>query len=108
MEKIYTVPYIKYSDIDKAMLIMQSEISKHPNFLDHRTEEDKKADVPKFTVRLIGFGDTSVILRAYAWSQDHSSGFVLKTDDYKTIKEEFDKNGIEIPFPYRTIVYKNK
>lgn len=96
------------SDIDKAMEIMASVVSKHPNFLDHRTDDDKKADVPLVRVRLIGFGDSSVNLRAYAWSLDHSSGFVLKTDVYKTIKEEFDKNGIEIPFPHRTIVYKNK
>lgn len=32
----------------------------------------------------------------------------LRCDFYKSIKEEFDKNNIEIPFPYRTIVYKNK
>jgi small conductance mechanosensitive channel len=24
----------------------------------------------------------------------------------KSVKERFDKEGIEIPFPYRTVVYK--
>ena len=96
------------SDIDKAIEIMRLEVSNHPNFLDNRTDDDKKADVPLVTVRLINFGDSSVNLRAYAWTLDHSSGFVLKTDLYKSIKEKFDQNGIEIPFPHRTIVYKNK
>lgn len=96
------------SDIDKAMEIMKHEVSIHPNFQDNRTEEDLQADVPLVTTRLINFGDSSVNLRAYAWSLDHSTGFVMKTDLYKSIKAEFDKNDIEIPFPYRTIVYKNK
>lgn len=95
------------SDIDTAMDIMRDEVSKHPNFLDHRSDEEKKADVPLVTVRVINFGDSSVNLRAYAWSADHSSGFVMKTDLYKSIKEAFDRNRIEIPFPYRTIVHKN-
>jgi len=25
----------------------------------------------------------------------------------KSVKERFDKEGIEIPFPYRTLVFKN-
>jgi small-conductance mechanosensitive channel len=96
------------SDIDTAMEIMRNEVSKHPNFVDRRSEQEKESDASPVTVRVINFGDSSVNLRAYAWSVDHSSGFVMKTDLYKSIKESFDHNGIEIPFPYRTIVYKNK
>jgi small-conductance mechanosensitive channel len=55
---------------------------------------------------VIGFGDSSVNLRSYVWSRDHNSGFALKADLYKSVKERFDKEGIEIPVPYRTIVYK--
>ena len=32
----------------------------------------------------------------------------MKSDLYESIKEKFDKHNIEIPFPHRTIVYKNK
>jgi small-conductance mechanosensitive channel len=96
------------SDIETAMEIMRNEVSKHPNFVDRRSEQEKESDAPLVTVRVINFGDSSVNLRAYAWSVDHSSGFVMKTDLYKSIKESFDRKGIEIPFPYRTIVYKNK
>jgi small-conductance mechanosensitive channel len=31
----------------------------------------------------------------------------MKTDLYKSVKEAFDRNGVEIPFPYRTLVFKN-
>ena len=96
------------SDIDKAMEIMRNAAVGHPNFIDHRTEEDKRNEEYPVTIRVMGFGDSSVNLRAFVWSKDHSSGFVMKTDLNKSIKEQFDRNGIEIPFPYRTIVYKNK
>ena len=96
------------SDIDKAMEIMSKEAMAHPNFIDHRSQEELDKGIPPVTVRVMGFGDSSVNLRAFVWSMDHTSGFVMKTDLNKSIKKEFDKHGIEIPFPYRTIVYKNK
>jgi small-conductance mechanosensitive channel len=95
------------SDIERAMEIMQKEAMDHPDYLDHRSDEEKKAKQPPVIVRVIGFGDSSVNLRAYVWSKDHQSGFRMKTDLYKSIKEEFDRQNIEIPFPYRTLVFKN-
>lgn len=96
------------SNIDKAMEIMRSEAMAHPNYIDNRTTEERAEGLLEVTVRVMGFGDSSVNLRAFIWTKDHSSGFVLKTDLNKSIKEQFDKHGIEIPFPYRTIVYKDK
>lgn len=94
------------SDIDKAMEIMRSEAMKHPNFVDNRTDEDKQKNVPPVIVRVISLGDWSVNLRAYIWSENSPLGFVMKSDLRKSIKERFDKEGIEIPFPYRTVVFK--
>ncbi len=94
------------SDINKAFRIIQEEAQKHPNFVDNRSAEEKKNNVPPVLVRVIGFGDSSVNLRSYVWSKDHNSGFAMKCDLHKSVKERFDKEGIEIPFPYRTIVYK--
>jgi len=96
------------SDIDRAMEIMRTQAMQHSNFMDNRTAEEIEEQLPPVIVRVLGFGDSSVNLRAYVWSKDHGKGFVMKTDLYKSIKEEFDRNGIEIPFPYRTIVYKNR
>lgn len=96
------------SDIEKAMEIMREQVMAHPNFTDGRSEEEKKKEVPAVVTRVVGFGDSSVNLRAFVWTADHSTGYVLKTDLYKSIKEQFDAYRIEIPFPYRTIVYKDK
>ena len=52
------------SDIDKAIKIIQEEAMKHPNFMDNRSDEDRQNDVPPVRVRVIGFGDSSVNLRA--------------------------------------------
>lgn len=96
------------SDVDLAMKIMREEALKHPNCRDFRSDEEKAEGRPQVITRLIGFGDSSVNLRAYVWADDPISGFVMKTELFKSIKERFDKEGVEIPFPYRTIVYKNK
>jgi small-conductance mechanosensitive channel len=72
------------SDIDRAMQIMKEEALTHPNFLDHRSKEDIESETHPVTTRVIGFGDSSVNLRAYVWTRDHSEGFVLKTDLYKS------------------------
>ncbi|MGK7388989.1 MAG: mechanosensitive ion channel family protein [Candidatus Cyclobacteriaceae bacterium M2_1C_046] len=95
------------SDIDTAIRIMQEEALKHPNIIDNRTEEDIQEGVPQVVVRLLGFGDSSVNLRGYIWANSSREGFIMKCDLHKSVKEAWDKAGIEIPFPYRTIVYKS-
>ena len=94
------------SNIDKAMKIMREESMKHPNFLDNRTEKDKKAGISPIRVKVIGIKDSSIRLRAWVWTKDQSSGFEMGCDLMKNIKERFDKEGIEIPYPHKTIVYK--
>jgi small-conductance mechanosensitive channel len=94
------------SDVDKAIAIIQEEAMKHPYFLDNRTKEERKNNEPAVLARLIGFGDSSINLRTYVWSKDPAKSFDLHTDLNRIVKKRFDEEGIEIPFPYRTIVYK--
>jgi small conductance mechanosensitive channel len=94
------------SDIDKAMKIMEKEAMKHPLHIDNRSDEEKAKGDPVVRVRVIGFGDSSVNLRAWVWSSNPPDSFSMGCDLNKSIKERFDKGGIEIPYPYRTIVYK--
>lgn len=68
------------SDINKAMSIMKEEAIPHPNFYDNRTAADKKAGIEPVMTRVISLGDSSITLRAYVWTEDHTEGFDLKTD----------------------------
>ena len=109
-EKVYNfIPYgISYdSDIDLAIKIIQEEAIKHPNFVDNRTLEEKQQEVPPAIVRLINYGDSSINLRLQVWTDDPMKGLILKYDINKSIKHRFDNEGIEIPFPHRTLVYKD-
>ena len=94
------------SDIDKAFKIITEEAESHPYFLDGRNQEEIDSNWPKVKCRVIGFGDSSVNLRADVWSASPEESWELYCDLNKSIKERFDKEGIEIPFPYRTVVYK--
>ena len=95
------------SNIEKATSIIQEESMKHPNFIDNRTAEEKISDTPPVLVRLIDLADFSVQLKAYVWSNSNGEAYALKCDVMKSVFDRFNKEGIEVPFPYRTIVYKN-
>ena len=59
-------------------------------------------------VRVISLGEYSVNLRAWAWAINSPEGFEMACDLNESIKKRFDAEGIEIPFPYRTLVHKNQ
>lgn len=96
------------SDIDKAKEIMRQECEAHPNLIEYRTLLQIKNKDPKVIVRVIGLDESAVTLRAWAWSKDFPSAFNMKCDLFESIKKRFDIEGVEIPFPHRTIVFKAK
>lgn len=96
------------SDIDKAIDIIQREAMNHPLRIDPRSPEEIEAGDPMVPVRVLGFGDSSLNLRAWVWADHPASAFRMGCDLNKSIKEAFDREGIEIPFPYRTIVFKKE
>lgn len=96
------------SDIDLAKKIIREEIIKHPNYIDNRTDEEKRVDKnPFLLLRVVSLGDFSVTIKAYVWSISNDEAFELMCDVLENVKKRFDKEGIEIPFPYRTLVFKN-
>lgn len=95
------------SDYDHAIKIIQEVAENHPGSFDHRTKAEKNAGIDVVEVRLLGFEDSSLKLRAYVWTKDPINALRMHSDINKEIKTRFDKEGIEIPFPYRTIVFKN-
>ena len=95
------------SDIDLAKKIMKEECEMHPLILDNRSEIDVLDGLPIVRVALISLNDSSVTIRAWAWARDYSDSFKMRCDLLESIKKRFDSEGIEIPFPYRTVVFKN-
>jgi len=95
------------SDIDLAVQIIREVATAHTLLIDNRSKEDLANEVPLVVMRVISLSESSVDLRATCWTKDFFDGFVLKTDLYKSIKQRFDKEGVEIPFPHRTLVMKS-
>ncbi len=95
------------SDIELATKIIQEEAMRHPSCIDNRSEEQIKQGRHQVNVRLLEFGNSSLNLRAYVWTNDPINAIQMHSDINIAIKKRFDAEGVEIPFPYRTIVYKN-
>lgn len=96
------------SDIDLAKKIMQEECENHVLIYDNRSPLDKEVGKPIVRTALISLNDTSISIRAWAWVSNNSNAYALRYDVLESIKKRFDKEGIEIPFPYRTIVMKKE
>ncbi len=97
------------SNLKKAMKIIEEEVMAHPNFLDIRSKEEiANHKKPSVIIRLIDFADSSMQLRATVYSKNNAEGFAMLSDLRISIKQRFDKEGIEIPYPHRTITYKHE
>jgi small-conductance mechanosensitive channel len=85
------------SDVNKAMAIMREEAMKHPLLIDKRTKNEKKIEKPQVVVRVTEWTNSSIVIRAWAWAANNDDAFVLKCDLLQSIKDRFDREGIEIP-----------
>lgn len=94
------------SDLDLAMSIMQTEAEQHPNCIDRRTAEELESGVPKVSVRMVRITDSSLVLRAYVWAIDPVQARVMHFELNRTIKLHFDREGIILPYPQRTVTFK--
>lgn len=122
------------ADIDLARKIMIEEARRHPNvmppqelkysvvkpsfiksetlkmtFLDspvlHAVDPDFR-ERGEVKVHVTELGDYAVNLRMLVWFKDRNIAFSSGCEIREAIKKRFDNEGIEIPYPYRTIVYK--
>lgn len=95
------------ANLERAKVIIAEEIGKHPLYLDPRTPEQIEEGKPLVTVKVISLGEYAVNLRGWSWAKNSGDAFDMACDLYESIKKRYDEEGIEIPFPYRTIVQKN-
>ena len=84
------------SDIDRARSILLELARKHP-----AVETVVGCPVTEL-------GDSSVLLSLRAWSADSVKARQFEYDILEQAKKQFDREGVEIPFPYRNIVVKEK
>ncbi|SMC90686.1 mechanosensitive ion channel family protein [Papillibacter cinnamivorans] len=96
------------SDIEKAMAVLARVIRSDPGFLDNRTPGEIEAGAPEVLVRVTSFADSSIQLRGFAWAENPSESFRMKSDMLRAVKREFDAEGIEIPYPHRTVILERK
>lgn len=94
------------SDIDAALAIMVAEAERHPLHIDPRTSGQIAAGKPVVVARVTALGDSAVMLKLWPWANNADDGFVMNCDLLQRIKQRFDAEGIEIPFPQRTISYR--
>ncbi len=95
------------SNIEKAKALIKEEILNHPLHIDPRSPKQIEEGEELAPVKVIGLGDSSINLRGWAWAKDSADAFKMGCDLYEKIKNKFDNEGIEIPFPHRTLVHKN-
>ncbi|WP_445476282.1 mechanosensitive ion channel family protein [Methanococcoides methylutens] len=97
------------SDIDLARRLMIAEARKHPEVMSYEDLLKYKSDAKpgdEVSVLVTELADFSVNLKLYVWVHDRSVAFDTGCELKEAIKKRFDAEGVEIPFPYRTIVYK--
>jgi small-conductance mechanosensitive channel len=56
---------------------------------------------------LVTIGDSGLKLRAYAWASDPVTARVMHYELNRSIKLHFDRESIVIPYPQRTISFKD-
>lgn len=97
------------SDIDLARKIITEEARRHVNVLTHVELVKYDPTIQKneaIQVLVTELGEHAVNMRLLFWCADRKLCYTTGCEIRESIKKRFDAEGVEIPFPYRTIVYK--
>jgi small-conductance mechanosensitive channel len=92
------------TNLDRAIAIMQTEAMSHRYYIENRSEIEIARGEHPVMVRVMTFLNGGILLRAYVWARNPTDAFDLKCDLNKSIKEQFDKEGIELSdFQYQIL-----
>ena len=76
-------------------------------FIDYRNKKQKESGEDIAPVWVISVGDFSITLRDWTWEANPGDAFIMGCDLNESIKERFDREGIEIPYPHGNMIWKN-
>jgi small conductance mechanosensitive channel len=114
-EKLDSISIINHSIVDPTVLCTVEVGVSYDTNLDYAREvlEHVAVDCPYRKeeaeppwVRVIAHSDSAIVWRVYIWVSDMDNLWLGRYWLLEEIKKRFDRSGIEIPFPYRTLVYK--
>lgn len=92
------------TNLDNAIAIIQAEAMKHRYYIENRSESEIQRGEHPVMVRVMTFLNGGILLRAYVWARNPTDAFDLKCDLNKSVKERFDKEGIELAdFQYQIV-----
>ena len=94
------------SDIDQAMHILKEEVATHPLYVEPDAEEVSRGSRGQAFTEVIGLGDICVEIQVWAWAKNEFDALTMEGQLLKSIKQRFQKVGIEIPFPQRVVILK--
>ena len=86
------------SDVEKVKRVMIESAESFPEVLND----------PPPRVHFIEFGDSALIFQLTFWVEDYRKGFDAQDKINTLINKRFAEEGIEIPFPIRTVILEGK
>ncbi|MBD3209231.1 mechanosensitive ion channel family protein [Candidatus Woesearchaeota archaeon] len=86
------------SDPVRVKEVLYDALKQHPDIL----------KMPKRIVRFVEFGESSINFELYFYINDYKKMWNIKDEVLISVYKNLYKNGIEIPFPIRTIVQAGK
>jgi len=93
------------TDIDEAIAVMREVCEANQYCMDMRNDQEKESNKPIVDIQVIELGDYAIKLKAWVWSASYLTGFRMRNQIYKSLKEAFDREGIKIPFPHTQVVF---
>lgn len=96
------------SDVKLAKKIMREVCEKHPLIYDNRSLAEKMDEKPIVKTALTRIDESTLNIRAWAWSKTFIDSFQLRCDVNESIKERFDAEGIDLAYPYLNIILKTE
>lgn len=96
------------SDVDKAISLIKNFLEARKEVLEWRRNEADAPRKSRVRIRVTELFDSGMTLRADYWCEDYETAFSIMCRLNKELLVKFKENGIEIPYPHRTIVYKDR